>query len=42
LVINNYPTDSLQDPRSFEMRPYEARVYRLAGRKPAQSHQDER
>jgi oligo-1,6-glucosidase len=29
LVISNYPTDSREDPRSFELRPYEARVYRL-------------
>ena len=30
LVVSNYPIDSRQDPRLFNLRPYEARVYALS------------
>lgn len=34
LVVSNYSVAPSEDPRSFEMRPYEARVYRLVNREP--------
>jgi oligo-1,6-glucosidase len=29
LLISNYPVDAVQEIQRFELRPYEARVYRL-------------
>lgn len=30
VILSNYPIDSQADPRTFRLRPYEARVYRLS------------
>jgi oligo-1,6-glucosidase len=41
LVISNYPNDPRESPQSFEMRPYEARVYRLVRESIAPSQEGE-